>query len=61
MSDRWPQGIFCLSHILHVTLVAAELVAADHVYNVFCFTCKLVPDGVSPARVITGETVGVFY
>ena len=56
MSDRWPQGIFCLSHILHVTLVAA-----DHVYNVFCFTCKLVPDGVSPARVITGETVGVFY
>ena len=50
------QGIFCLSHILLVTLVTA-----DHVHDVFCFTCKLVPDGVSPARGITGKSVGVFY
>ena len=50
------QGIFCLSHILHVTLVTA-----DQVYDVFCFTCKLVPDGVSPAHGITGESVGAFY
>ena len=50
------QGIFCLSHILHVTPVTA-----DHVYDVFCFTCKLVPDDVSPACGIAGKSVGAFY
>ena len=50
------EGECCLSHILLVTLVTA-----DHVHNVFCFTCKLVPDGVSPACSITGKSVGAFY
>ena len=49
------QSIFCLSHILHGTPVAA-----DHVHNVFCFACKLAPDGVFPARGITGKRVGGF-
>ena len=50
------QGNFCLSHILHVTLVAA-----DHVHNVFCFACKLAPDGVFSARGITGKSVGAVW
>ena len=47
------QGIFCLSHILHVTPVAAD--------DAFCFACKLAPDGVFPARGITGKSVGAVY
>ena len=52
------QGIFCFFHILHFTLVTA-----DDVHDVFCFTCtgKLVPGGISPARGITGRSVGAFY
>ena len=50
------QGIFCLSHILHVTPVAA-----GDVHNVFCFACKLALDGVFPARGVTGKRVGAVY
>ena len=52
------QGILCLSHILHFTLVTA-----DNVHDVFFwFTCKLVCDGVSPAcGIIADKSVGAFY